>query len=38
MTDSKNFDNLTELHHITCAAAYALKSLDGRLECISESA
>ena len=27
-----------ELEHIVCAAAYALKSLDGRLKCTSESA
>jgi hypothetical protein len=37
MTDSQHFNDLTELHHITCAAAYALKSLDGRLECTGES-
>ena len=37
MTESKHFDNLTELHHIVCAAAYALKSLDGRIECTGES-
>jgi hypothetical protein len=33
----EHFDDLTELHHITCAAAFALKSLDGRLECTGES-
>ena len=37
MTDSQRFNDLTELHHITCAAAYALKSLDVRLECTGES-
>ena len=33
----KRFNDLTELHHIACAAAFALKSLDGRLECAGET-
>jgi hypothetical protein len=37
MTDSNRFNELTELHHVVCAAAHALKSLDGRLECAGES-
>ena len=37
MTDSQHFNNLSELHTINCAAAFALKSLDGHLECTGES-
>ena len=37
MTDPKHFNDLSELHTIACAAAYALKSLDGRLECAGET-
>ena len=36
MTDEQ-FNQLSELHNIACAAAYALKSLDGRLECVPET-
>lgn len=37
MTDSKHFNDLREFHTIACAAAFALKSLDARLECTGES-
>ena len=36
MTDEQ-FNQLRELHNIACAAAYALKCLDGRLECVPET-
>jgi hypothetical protein len=34
MTDSNRFNELTELHHVVCAAAHALKCLD---ECAGET-
>ena len=37
MADSNHFDDLRELHAIASAAAYALKSLDERIECASET-
>jgi hypothetical protein len=37
MTDSNRFNELTELHYVVCAAAHALKCLDGGLECAGES-
>jgi hypothetical protein len=37
MTDSNRFNELTELHHVVCAAAHALKCLDGVMECAGET-
>jgi hypothetical protein len=37
MTDSNCFNELTELHHVACAAAHALKCLDGVMECAGET-
>ena len=34
---TERYYQLTELHHITCIAAYALKSLEARLEIAGET-
>ena len=36
MTDQR-FNDLIELHNIACAAAYALKCLDGKFEFVRET-
>ena len=36
MTEER-FNELTKLHNIACAAAHALKCLEGNLECADES-